>query len=92
MSPAVAAIIPTHRRPEKLGLCLDSLAGSGHGGLAVIVVNDGACPDTSRLLRERHPGVIEIVSSADLWWSASVNAGIERARELGARHRLVRSE
>jgi GT2 family glycosyltransferase len=82
-TPRVAVVIPTHKRSGKLSLCLESLARSRYREHVVIVVNDGGCPETSRVLR------VEIASAMDLWWSRSMNEGIEKARELGAKYCLV---
>ena len=89
MSPSIAVVIPTYRRAERLAACLASVFGSDCSDVSVIVVNDGRCRETSAMLHDRFPAVVELASDRDLWWAGSMNLGIEHARAVGARYCLV---
>lgn len=89
MNPSIAVVIPTHRRPALLARCLASVRAAPGADVRVIVVNDGGGAETTRLLAERFPEVVELRSTGDLWWAGSMNAGIRAAIAAGTRHCLV---
>lgn len=89
MNPPVAVVIPTHRRPALLASCIASVAASEYRNIRIIVVNDGGGEETTRLLAERFPSVIELRSSRDLWWAGAMNEGLRAARKVAAGFCLV---
>lgn len=73
----IGIIIPTYRRGEALIKCVQSVRTGSVLAFDVVVINDGGDPAVTDMLRQHCPNVIEITSSCDLWWTKSVNLGLE---------------
>lgn len=76
-APKVGVIIPTFKRGNELICCIDSLRNGSNAAFDIVVINDGGCINVSSLLKDKHPQCIEIKSSSDLWWTKSINVGLE---------------
>jgi GT2 family glycosyltransferase len=73
----IGIVIPTYRRGEALIQCIQSARTGSVLAFDVVVINDGGDPAVSDLLRQHCPNVIEITSTCNLWWTKSVNLGLE---------------
>lgn len=73
----VGVVIPTFRRGKELIRCIQTLTGQSQAKFDIVVINDGGDEDVTALLRENCPWCIEITSSFDLWWTKSINFGLE---------------
>jgi GT2 family glycosyltransferase len=77
MHPKIGVVIPTYKRANELIDCITSLYKESRKDFDVVVINDGGCENVSSLLRDKFPKCIEIKSADDLWWTKSVNKGLE---------------
>jgi GT2 family glycosyltransferase len=77
-------VIPVHNRLELTGTCLEALAAQTAGGFRTIVVDDGSTDGTSEMIAKRYPDVVVLRGDGSLWWSGSVNLGIQHALDHGA--------
>jgi N-acetylglucosaminyl-diphospho-decaprenol L-rhamnosyltransferase len=72
----VALIVPTFNRSGLLMNLVDAINTQTRKPDAFIVVNDGSKDDTSELLA-RHPEVTELKGDGNLWWTGSINKGVQ---------------
>lgn len=73
----VAIVVPTFNRKKLLVECLSMINAQTVQPELVIVVNDGSSDGTSEILKNDFPQVIELNGDGNLWWTGSVNVGIE---------------
>ena len=73
----IAIIIPTFNRKQILANCLTLLRSQTTSPQLTIVVNDGSTDGTAELLQTEFPEVIVLNGDGDLWWTGSVNLGID---------------
>jgi GT2 family glycosyltransferase len=81
---SVWAVIPVHNRRELTRGCLAALDVQTAKGVHIIVVDDGSTDGTAEMIAAEFPSVEVLRGDGNLWWSGSVNLGIERARAQGA--------
>lgn len=72
----IGILIPTYRRSKELETCIESIKTNTNNNYSIVVINDGSDAGVSNLLQYKHPDVIEIKSTSDLWWTQSINTGI----------------
>ena len=77
-------VIPVFNRWRYTRACLDSLRAQTNQEFRVIVVDDGSADETAAELARAYPEVEVVTGSGNLFWTAGVNRGIERALALGA--------
>ncbi|TDN38340.1 glycosyltransferase family 2 protein [Hymenobacter sp. UV11] len=77
-------IIPVFNRWRYTRACLDSLRAQTNQDFRVIVVDDGSTDETAAALARAYPEVEVVTGDGNLFWTAGVNRGIERALALGA--------
>ncbi|WP_223648481.1 glycosyltransferase family 2 protein [Hymenobacter psoromatis] len=77
-------VIPVFNRWRYTSACLDSLRAQTNQDFRVIVVDDGSTDETAAALAHDYPEVEVVTGSGNLFWTAGVNRGIERALALGA--------
>ncbi|CAM4285327.1 glycosyltransferase [Pseudoalteromonas ostreae] len=53
MSPSISVYVPSHKRPDKLSTALDSILEQTYSDLEVIVVLDGRCQQSLKILEEK---------------------------------------
>ncbi len=85
----VAAVIPTHTRWEEAELCLRALVNSTYPDLEIVLVDDGSTDGTTENCRRMFPQVHLLSGDGNLWWSGSVNMGIEYALDRGSDYILL---
>jgi GT2 family glycosyltransferase len=83
-SPAVTAIILNWNNAAQTLDCLASLRQSDYPALDVIVVDNASTDDSVNIIRNAHPKVPLLVSTANLGYAGGNNLGIRRALENGA--------
>ena len=77
-------VIPVFNRWRYTHACLDSLRAQTNQDFRVIVVDDGSTDETAAELALGYPEVTVVTGTGNLFWTAGVNRGIERALALGA--------
>ena len=77
-------VIPVFNRWRYTRACLDSLRAQTNQDFRVIVVDDGSTDETAAELALGYPEVAVVTGTGNLFWTAGVNRGIERALALGA--------
>lgn len=82
-------IIPVFNRKDYTKKCLESLRKQTYKDFRVVVVDDGSTDGTSDMLRKDFPEVIVLTGDGNLWWTASINLGAEKALEEGASYILT---
>ncbi len=79
-------VIPCYNRKQFTEDCLLSLTKQTYQNFKVIVVDDGSTDGTSEMIAEKFPETIVLRGDGNLWWTGSVNFGIEHALKEGATH------
>jgi GT2 family glycosyltransferase len=82
----ITVIIPVHNRKKFTQACLRSLRNQTVQADRIVVVDDGSTDGTPEMLSEEFPSVHVLSGNGNLFWSASVNKGIEYALKLGVRY------
>jgi N-acetylglucosaminyl-diphospho-decaprenol L-rhamnosyltransferase len=77
--PKVSAIIPCFNDWEHTRLSLSALKKSNYKDLSIIVVDDGSSDSTSANIAREFIDVQVIRGDGNLWWSGSMNFGIQKA-------------
>ncbi len=75
----IAVVIPSHNRRVQLLATLKALPP----GARPVVVLDGCSDGSEQAVREQFPDAEILTHPGDLWWTGSVNLGLERALQLG---------
>ena len=77
--PKVFVILPVHNRWEQTRRCLGLLAEQSHGGVRVVLVDDGSTDGTREFVKRDFPGVTVLDGDGTLWWAGGVNRGLDFA-------------
>jgi GT2 family glycosyltransferase len=77
-------IIPVFNRWHYTCECLESLRAQTSQDFRTVVVDDGSTDETAAALARDYPEVEVVTGDGNLFWTAGVNRGIERALALGA--------
>jgi GT2 family glycosyltransferase len=77
-------VIPVFNRWHYTRACLESLRVQTTQNFRVVVVNDGSTDETAAALSRDYPEVEVVAGDGNLFWTAGVNRGIERALALDA--------
>ena len=77
-------VIPVFNRWRYTQACLESLRTQTTQDFRVVVVDDGSTDETAAALVRDYPEVEVVQGDGNLFWTAGVNRGIERALALGA--------
>jgi glycosyltransferase involved in cell wall biosynthesis len=79
--PTLSVVIPTHRRPEAIGRCLDRLARQTAPAEAFeVLVIDDAAPAVLRVAEVRRPGLnVRLIATGGRGASAARNLGAQEA-------------
>lgn len=74
---SVDIVVVTHNSSRYIGACLDSIAGSSHGGAVTTIVIDNASADETEGAVRVHPSVPKLVlNSENRGFAAACNQGI----------------
>ncbi|MFT2007802.1 glycosyltransferase family 2 protein [Pontibacter sp. 13R65] len=76
-------VIPVFNRKHFTKACLLSLRQQTNKEFKVIIVDDGSTDGTADMLKEEFPEVTVLFGDGNLFWTASVNMGIEHALKSG---------
>lgn len=79
----LAVVIPSYRRPDLLGACLESVAEaikSTSAKVEVVVVEDGADPRSCELVRREHGSVTLVALDENRGYPGAVNAGVSASK------------
>ncbi|GAB3811541.1 hypothetical protein GCM10028895_01770 [Pontibacter rugosus] len=77
-------VIPVFNRKNFTRECLKSLEAQTNKEFKVVVVDDGSTDGTAEMLRDEFPQVDVLFGDGGLFWTASVNLGIQHALKSGA--------
>ncbi len=72
-------LIPAYNRWEYTSKCLIALRNQKYKLFRTIVIDDGSTDETNSKLRTDFPEVILIQGNGNLWWTRSINLGVEMA-------------
>lgn len=77
----VITVIPVHNRKKETLSCLHQFQSIDKSGIepAIVVIDDGSTDGTSEAVTALYPHVIILHGDGSLWWSGSVNKGVEYA-------------
>jgi GT2 family glycosyltransferase len=81
-----AVVIPTFNRRATVLAGLKSLFEALPADHHVIVVDSGSSDGTAESIRSQFSHAVLIQGDSSMWWSAAINLGISKARELGSSH------
>jgi GT2 family glycosyltransferase len=84
----LAVVIPTFNRFLTTKECIDSLRGDKSRN-DLIVICDSSSTDGTQTIQSYYENLIFIDVGPGAWWSAAVNAGVQKAIQLGYRSVLV---
>lgn len=80
----IYVVIPVHNRRDFTRNCLLSLKKQSFQEFEVVVVDDGSTDGTAEMLDEEFPELKVLKGDGNLWWTGSVNLGIEYSLKQGA--------
>lgn len=72
-----ALVVPTYNRKYCLENFLNCILEQTKKPDVIVVVNDNSNDGTKELLELKFPNIIQIIGTGDLWWTGSVNKGID---------------
>jgi GT2 family glycosyltransferase len=84
----LAVVIPTYNRLAITKQCIDSLRGNKSRN-DLIIVCDSSSTDGTELIQSFYDNLIFIDVGPSAWWSAAVNAGVQRAMDMGYKSILI---
>jgi len=87
--PLVSVVIPAHNGWDYTRKCLEALTKATYQSLKIILVDDGSTDGTAENTAQLFPGVVLLSGDGNLWWTGSMNLGIEAALTRGADYVLV---
>ncbi|MHB8156207.1 MAG: glycosyltransferase [Desulfocucumaceae bacterium] len=76
--PHVSIIVPTHKRPEMLGLAVQSVLSQSYKDFELIVVDDGSKDSTPEVM-EKYSGKLKFFSKENGGVSSARNFGLKKA-------------
>jgi GT2 family glycosyltransferase len=82
-------VIPVHNRKEYTRGCLESLKRQAEQNFKIIVVDDGSTDGTEEMIRNEFPCTIVLRGDGNLWWTRSINLGVQEALSRGADYILT---
>ena len=88
-APKVALVVPIHNGKEETEQLLQSLTKNSYPNLVIVFVDDGSTDGSSDMIRSMCPEAIILQGTGDLYWSRSMNMGVEEARRQNADFVLV---
>jgi Glycosyltransferases involved in cell wall biogenesis len=82
MEELVSVIIPVYNRQKTISRAIDSVLGQTYTNIEVIVVDDGSCDDTMKILKGYSDSRIRIFSQEHKGACAARNQGIDEAKGM----------
>jgi GT2 family glycosyltransferase len=86
MNRNVYVIIPVYNRIGYTRSCLRSLREQTISDFKIIVIDDGSTDGTSNMIVAEFPDVVLLRGDGNLWWTRSINLGVEYAIAHGAEY------
>jgi len=77
-------IIPVFNRWNFTKACLQQLAKQSYKNFKIVIVDDGSTDDTAKNLSIEFPSVIILKGDGNMWWTGSINLGINYALNQNA--------
>lgn len=85
----VCAVVPIHNGKEYTMKFLETLKKVDYTNLFIIIVDDGSTDNSQEEIALKYPEIQFIKGDGTLWWTKSMNLGIEEAIKQGAEYILV---
>ena len=82
--PKVSVVIPTHNDWEYTRECLQALTQVSYPNLELLLVDDGSTDGTAEHVAQSFPHVRVLPGDGNLWWTGSMNLGLQDALARGA--------
>jgi GT2 family glycosyltransferase len=82
-NPRIFICIPVYNRIFYTLKCIESIKRQAYPNFQVIVCDDGSNDGTSQVLAEKHPEVIVLKGTGNLWWTGGTNMCVEEALKIG---------
>jgi GT2 family glycosyltransferase len=85
MKNTVAILIPVYNGLSYTKQCIRDIESSvaeiprARSFFETVVIDDGSTDGTSEFIRNHHPGIHLLQGDGNLWWSGSINKGVEYA-------------
>jgi GT2 family glycosyltransferase len=79
----VHVLLPVHNRRVLTQRFLQSLHRQSYPRIRLMVIDDGSTDGTAAMVREEYPGAVVLPGSGTLWWSGSLQCGIDRLAANG---------
>lgn len=87
--PKIVIVIPCFNGWSYTRNCINSILKSSYSNYEILIVNDGSTDNTSISLAEEFPEIFVYNGDGNLWWSESMNVGMEVAFNRNADFVLV---
>ncbi len=77
--PLVFVVIPTYNRWHEARETLSCLFSSDYPNFKIVLVEDGCSDETAAACQAEFPAVVILHGDGNLWWSGSINKGVDYA-------------
>ncbi|WP_316569291.1 glycosyltransferase family 2 protein [Neobacillus sp. YIM B06451] len=81
MENKVAILIPIFNGIAHTLKCIESIKKSSFTNYEIVIIDDGSEDNSSKIINMKHPEITIIKGTGNLWWSGSMNKGIEYVLE-----------
>ncbi len=82
-------LIPVHNRKIFTRDCLASLDKQTCKDYKLVVIDDGSSDGTREMLAAEFPGVTVLTGDGNLWWTRSINKGVDYALKRGSNNDYI---
>jgi GT2 family glycosyltransferase len=82
--PRVFIVMPTYNRWDEARIALQCISQSTYRNFRILLVEDACSDGTAENCRAEFPEVEILHGNGDLWWSGTINKGVEYALERDA--------
>lgn len=86
---AIYVVVPVFNRRKLIERFLQCMSNQSITGFETIVVDDGSTDGTSELILADFPEVVLVRGDGNLWWTGSINKGIQYAMDKASDHDAI---
>ena len=84
MNKKIFILIPVHNNLEYTKNCINSLFLQDYSNFKIVLIDDGSSDGTSDFVAKHYPSVKILNGDGTLWWTASINLGLNYALSVAA--------